>query len=54
MEKLLQLQKLQNELMAQFCKDSEYTLECLFIEQQMKEILKQLRTEKLNILPTYI
>lgn len=53
MNNLFQLQQKVSELLTQYAKDAEWTLECLQKEQELKEVLKKLRKEKLNI-PQYL
>ena len=53
MNNLFQLQQKVSELLTQYAKDAEWTLECLHKEQEVKQVLKKLREEKLNI-PQYL
>ena len=53
MNNLFQLQQKVSELLTQYAKDSEWTLECLHKEQELKEVLKKLKSEKLKI-PYYL
>jgi hypothetical protein len=53
MNNLFQLQQKVSELLTQYAKDSEWTLECLHKEQELKQVLKKLKSEKLRY-PEYI
>ena len=53
MKNLFLMQQKVSELLTQYAKDAEWTLECLQKEQELKEVLKKLRKEKLNI-PQYL
>jgi len=44
---MFQLQQAVNKLLEQYAKDAEWTLECLHKEQEVKEVLKKLKSEKL-------
>ena len=47
------VQSLTSKLCSQYAKDSEWTLECLHIEQDIKEVIKELKHNKLSY-PQYI
>jgi hypothetical protein len=53
MQKMFQLQVAVNKLLEQYAKDSEWTLECLRKEQEVKQVLSELKQSKINI-PQYI
>lgn len=53
MQKVFQLQSLASKLCSQYAKDSEWTLDCLNIEQDMKKVLKELKQQKLPY-PQYL
>lgn len=47
MQQMFQLQQAINKLLEQYAKDAEWTLECLHKEQEVKEVLKKLKSKKL-------
>lgn len=49
MQTMFQLQQKVNELLALYASKGEYTIDCVYIEQQLQDALKKLRDEKLNI-----
>lgn len=53
MHQMFQLQQAVNKLLEQYAKDSEWTLECLHKEQEIKEVLKMLKKNKLPY-PQYL
>lgn len=53
MTDLFQLQSLQNQWNKQFCKDSYYSLACLKLDEQIKEVKKRIKESKLAY-PIYI
>jgi len=53
MQQMFQLQQAVNSLLEQYAKDSEWTLECLQKEQEVKEVLKELKKSKLPY-PQYL
>jgi hypothetical protein len=52
MQTMFQLQQKVNELLALYASKGEYTVDCVSIEQELQDVLKQLKQEKLNI-PVY-
>ena len=46
---MFQLQQKVNELLAIYASKGEYTLDCVSVEQELKDALKQLKQEKLKI-----
>jgi len=53
MQQMFQLQQAVNSLLEQYAKDAEWTLECLHKEQEVKEVLKELKQKKLAY-PQYL
>ena len=53
MNNLFQLQQKVSELLTQYAKDAEWTLECLHKEQELKQVLKTLKKSKLPY-PQYL
>lgn len=53
MQQMFQLQQKVNELLTQYAKDSEWTLECLKKEQEVKKVLKELKQNRL-LYPQYL
>jgi len=49
MQTMFQLQQKVNELLALYAAKGEYTIDCVAVEQELKDALKQLKQEKLNI-----
>lgn len=52
MSDLFLLSSLQNQWNNQFCRDTYYSLACLQIDEQIKDVKKRIRECKLNI-PVY-
>ena len=49
MQQMFQLQQAVNKLLEQYAKDAEWTLECLHKEQEVKEVLKELKQKNWRI-----
>jgi hypothetical protein len=53
MQKLFLLNELESKWKKEYCKSTYYSLDCLKIDEQIKEVKKEIKSQNLNI-PVYI
>ena len=53
LQKLFLLNELESKWKKEYCKSTYYSLDCLKIDEQIKVIKKEIKTQNLNI-PVYI